>query len=99
MEFNENILSFNGEIYNYEDIKNILIKKRGIKFKSKSDTEVLLKALSIYGKNIVKQLNGMWAFAFYDSNTKNIILSRDRIGEKPLYYIKNNDGFLFCFGN
>tara|TARA_B100000686_G_C16758272_1_gene957015 strand:- start:245 stop:2077 length:1833 start_codon:yes stop_codon:yes gene_type:complete len=96
MEFNNNMLSFNGEIYNFKEIQNTIIKQNNIKMEGKSDTEVLLKALSLKGKEIIKQLNGMWAFAFYDYNKKQIILSRDRIGEKPLYYLKNNDGFYFA---
>ena len=82
------ILIFNGEIYNYLEIKNDLIKK-GIKFKTKSDTEVLLKFLNFEGEDQISRLDGMWAFAYYSKKKKYTVLSRDKFGEKPLYYYFN----------
>lgn len=87
------VLIFNGMIYNYLELKKNL-KKKGIKFKTNSDTEVLLKILNIYKEKAFKMLDGMWALAYFNFKTKDVILSRDRLGEKPLYY-KNDNGNLF----
>jgi asparagine synthase (glutamine-hydrolysing) len=75
---------FNGEIYNYKKIFKILSK--GYRFKTKSDTEVILAAYSEWGADCVMHLDGMFAFTIYDSIRKTIFISRDRVGEKPLYY-------------
>ena len=81
---------FNGEIYNFKDLRNEL-KQLGHKFFSNSDTEVLLLAYSQWGEDCLSKLNGMFAFAIYDDKRKKIFLARDRAGEKPLfYYFKNN---------
>ena len=96
MEYEENLLSFNGEIYNFHEIQKHLIQSYGLSFNSKSDTEVLLKGLSKKGIQLLNDLDGMWAFAFFDKMRDTIMLSRDRIGEKPLYYHKNADGFYFA---
>ena len=85
---------FNGEIYNYLEIKKNLILK-GIKFRTSSDTEVLLKSYIVYGINFLKKLEGMWSFAIFDKKQNKIILSRDRFGEKPLFYSIQNDGIYF----
>jgi asparagine synthase (glutamine-hydrolysing) len=85
---------FNGEIYNYLEIKKDLILK-GFKFHTTSDTEVLLKSYIVYGINFFKKLEGMWAFAIWDKKNSKLILSRDRFGEKPLFYSKQNDGIYF----
>ena len=85
---------FNGEIYNYIEIKKDL-KKLGHNFRTDSDTEVLLNAYIEYGENCVHYFNGMWAFAIWDNNKKKLFLSRDRFAEKPLYYYKSNDGIYF----
>lgn len=84
---------YNGEIYNLKDIKKILNNK--ISLKTNSDTELILSLYICYGPSFVNFLNGMWAFAIYDQNKKILMLSRDRIGEKPLFYKKNNQGFYF----
>ena len=85
---------FNGEIYNYLELKQKLIKK-GYLFKTESDTEVLLTAFIEYGEGFETHLEGMWAFAIYDDNQKKLYLSRDKFSEKPLYYKKNDDSFFF----
>ncbi len=85
---------FNGEIYNYIEIRNGL-KKLGYNFQTTSDTEVLLKAYIEYGEDCVNYFNGMWSFAIWDDRKNKLFLSRDRFGEKPLYYFKSNDGFYF----
>jgi len=77
---------YNGEIYNFEKIKDDL-KIKGHKFKSDTDTEVVLHAYEEYGFNCLNKFNGMWAFCLYDLNKKILFLARDRIGIKPLYYI------------
>ena len=94
-EEEDNVIIFNGEIYNYIELKNFLIKK-GEKFKSKSDTEVLLKYYKIYGEKCVDYFEGMWAFAIYDKRNKKIFLSRDRFSEKPLYYYTDKYGIYFA---
>jgi asparagine synthase (glutamine-hydrolysing) len=85
---------FNGEIYNYLELKKLL-KKKNVKFDSQSDTEVLLKGYFIYGNFFFKMLEGMWSLAIWDNNKKKLILSRDRFGEKPLYIFKSNNGIYF----
>jgi len=89
----EGIIIFNGMIYNYLEIKKKLQTKCA--FKTKSDTEVLLKFLNLYGVESLGLLDGMWSFAYYNFKKKKLILSRDRFGEKPLFYYKNNKTFLF----
>ncbi len=94
MEDEDSIISFNGEIYNYLELKKKLDIK---KLATNSDTEVLLKYLKIK-KNIPKDdLDGMWSYAYFDKKKKNLFLSRDRFGEKPLYYKVEKD--LIYFGS
>jgi len=84
---------FNGEIYNFEEIKSNLKHN----FKTKSDTEVIIA--SVYEKGIewfLSRANGMFALALYNSETKDLFLARDRLGIKPLYYTQNNSGLIFC---
>ncbi len=88
---------FNGEIYNYIELRNALIKKN-IKFKTNSDTEVLLNYYKYYGVECLKYFEGMWSFAIYDFKKKIIFLSRDRFGEKPLYYLVDDQNKFF-FGS
>jgi len=78
-------LVYNGEIYNYIELRAEL-ELLGFRFKTKTDTEVLLKAYQAYGESCLEKFNGMFAFALYDSLQQNIFLARDRIGIKPLYY-------------
>ena len=93
-EFKDKVLIFNGEIYNYLEIKKEL-EKKNISFETSSDTEVLIKALDFYKEEAFKKLEGMWAFALYDKTKNNILLSRDRFGEKPLCFKKTRDGIYF----
>lgn len=86
-------LIFNGEIYNYRELKEKYLKE--FAFNTKSDTEVLLYMFIKFGKDFEKKLNGMWAFAIYDENKQKLYLSRDRFGEKPLHYIVDNNQFYF----
>ncbi|MDP7196590.1 MAG: asparagine synthase (glutamine-hydrolyzing), partial [SAR202 cluster bacterium] len=92
--FNDCTLVFNGEIYNYLEVRESL-KKIGHTFTTDSDTEVLLKAYIEYGENCVQHFNGMWAFAIWDDKKKKLFLSRDRFAEKPLYYYQVVDGVYF----
>ena len=87
-------ITFNGEIYNYIELRDALYK-RGIHLNTSSDTEVLLHYFRIYGEKCVDFLEGMWAFAVYDTSNETLFLSRDRFGEKPLYYFENDEGFYF----
>lgn len=89
-------ITFNGEIYNFIELKRIL-QKEGYTFQSESDTEVILAAYDFWGKDCLKKFNGMWAFAIWDNSKKRLFLSRDRFGVKPLHYIyKQNDFFAFA---
>lgn len=85
---------FNGEIYNFKEIREQL-GREGYKFKSDSDTEIIIHAYKKWGYDCVKHFNGMWAFALYDSNKNKIFLSRDRIGKKPLYFYKKDGNLIF----
>ena len=92
---NENyILTFNGEIFNYREIKEEL-KLHGYSFKTNGDTEVLLKSYIFWGEKGVERFNGMWAFAIYDKIKKQIFCSRDRYGIKPFYYTFYKGKFVF----
>lgn len=88
-------LVFNGEIFNYKDIRNELIAL-GEKFETTSDTEVLLKSFIRDKEKCLEKLNGFFAFAIYDNEEKTIFLARDRMGIKPLLYRKTKDSFLFA---
>ena len=89
------IISFNGEIYNFQEIKQKL-KEEKVKFKSNSDTEVLIEAISNWGiKKTLIEISGMYAFALLDKKYKKIYLVRDRFGIKPLYFSFINGLFLF----
>ena len=88
------VITFNGEIYNYIEIRNDLMS-HGYQFKSKSDTEVILAAYDFWGEECVKQFNGMWAFAIYDNQKEILFCSRDRFGVKPFYYKESDTQFLF----
>ncbi len=91
------ILCYNGEIYNYKKIKNVLSMNHGVSFKGTSDTEVLLYALIEWGVDItLKKIKGMFSFSFYDTFEEKLSLARDPFGIKPLYYYKINKHFLFA---
>lgn len=94
-EDNSLVVIFNGEIYNYLELRDELKKKKH-KFKTHSDTEVLLHGYEEYGKNLPKHLRGMFAFAIYDIKKKTMFLARDNFGIKPLYYAMFNDTFMFA---
>ncbi len=86
---------FNGEIYNFLEVRKDL-EAIGHTFRSASDTEVLVAAFAEWGAKCLSRFNGMWAFAIWDSLEKRLFLSRDRMGEKPLYYFNNGRQFGFA---
>lgn len=88
-------ITFNGEIYNYRELRRELIGL-GVTFTSQTDTEVLLAAYEIWGEECLKRLNGMFAFAIYDRRQRKIFAARDRVGIKPLYYFCDNRCFVFA---
>ena len=96
--FNEDgtiAIVFNGEIYNFQEIRPEL-EKRGHRFNSDADTEAIIHAYEEYGFDCLKLFNGMFAFALWDSKKKLLFLARDRIGIKPLYYYYKDSKFLFA---
>ncbi|MFM7022712.1 MAG: asparagine synthase (glutamine-hydrolyzing) [Flavobacteriales bacterium] len=88
-------ITYNGEIYNYREIREEL-QQKGHRFFSNSDTEVILKAYQEWGTKCVDRFNGMWAFAIYDRKKALLWCSRDRVGVKPFYYFIDKDKFLFA---
>lgn len=88
------VMVFNGEIYNYKELKNELVEK-GYHFKTKTDTEVLIAAYDCYGKECVQRFNGMWAFAIYDKQKNELYCARDRFGIKPFYYFWDKNELIF----
>jgi asparagine synthase (glutamine-hydrolysing) len=95
---NENgdiILIFNGEIYNFQELRRDL-KNKGHKFKSESDAEVIIHSYEEEGIDCVKKFNGMWAFVIYDKKKKLLFFSRDRMGIKPLYYYYDKENIIFA---
>jgi len=86
---------FNGEIYNFQEKQEMLIKE-GYSFKSKSDTEVILALYDKFGKNCLEHLRGMFAFAIYDEQEKTIFCARDRVGKKPFKYYLDENVFIFA---
>ncbi|MFB3921707.1 MAG: asparagine synthase (glutamine-hydrolyzing) [Terriglobia bacterium] len=87
-------LVFNGEIYNYRELRGPLLE-RGHKFKTQSDGEVIAHLYEERGPDFVRELNGMFALALWDGRAKRLVLARDRAGEKPLYYWRGNDTLVF----
>lgn len=90
----ESTIIYNGEIYNYIELRKQLLI-RGIKLRTSSDTEVLLHYYLIYGEQCVQHFEGMWSFAIWDKRYQKLFLSRDRFAEKPLYYRETEEGFIF----
>lgn len=86
---------FNGEIYNYVEIRDELVS-RGVGFCSQSDTEVLLEAYKYWGTDCFARLNGFWTLAIYDFKKRTLLLSRDRIGKKPLYWTRHGTRVYFA---
>lgn len=89
------ILVFNGEIYNYKSFYSE-IESKGLVIKTGSDTEVLMLLFEIYGMNFLNRIQGMFAFAIWDTESKKLILARDRMGVKPLYYVFYQNAIYFA---
>jgi asparagine synthase (glutamine-hydrolysing) len=92
---NNYVVVFNGEIYNYIELRKDLINE-GVRFETQTDTEVLLNAYIHWGEDCLHRFNGMWAFAIFNRKDKKVFISRDRYGIKPFYYLQTNDYFAFC---
>src|SRR3989338_6464952 len=98
--FNEDksiVVVYNGEIYNFKEIKNDL-EKRGHRFYTDTDTEVIVHSYEQYGDKFVNLFNGIFAFALWDAKNKKLVLARDRAGIKPLCY-SSPDGNALLFGS
>ena len=93
--FDQSILVFNGEIYNYVDVRREL-RSLGHEFRTDGDSEVLAHALREWGEDALEKLEGMWAFGWYDERDGTLLLSRDRFGEKPLYLWRRDAGLYFA---
>ena len=85
---------FNGEIYNFQELRSDLIQ-RGHRFATEGDTEVIVHLYEEYGIDFVTHLNGMFAIAVWDARRRRLVIVRDRLGQKPLYYTKTRDGIVF----
>ena len=96
--FNENgkvCIVYNGEIYNYVELRQILLKK-GHRFKTDGDTEVIVHLYEEYGTECVNKLRGMFAIAIWDDARRQMFLARDQLGVKPLYYFADHERFVFA---
>jgi asparagine synthase (glutamine-hydrolysing) len=94
-EDEDSLLVFNGEIYNYCDLRQLL-QNEGVRFHTSSDTEVLFYLLKCYGKDAISKLNGMFSFCFINKKQDSFLMARDRLGIKPLYYKQSQSGFVFA---
>ena len=95
--FNENeyIIVYNGQLYNTQDLRNIL-KKEGFTFNGHSDTEVLLKSYIYWGYDVVNKLNGIYGFAIWNEKKQELFFARDHFGVKPFYYTLKDNNFIFA---
>lgn len=87
---------FNGEIYNYLELKELLMKNGIYDFRTNTDTEIIIDMYSLYKEKCLDYFNGMFAFAIYDKYTQEVFIARDRLGKKPLYYSKFKNTFVFA---
>lgn len=94
MTIDRKTIIFNGELYNYKEIRAEL-SSRGIECETNSDTEVLLRAIDAFGFEVLDRCEGMWAFAYLDHRRRRLTICRDRFGEKPLYVHRNGNGITF----
>ncbi|GAB6150670.1 asparagine synthase (glutamine-hydrolyzing) [Clostridium novyi] len=92
---NRHVIVFNGEIYNYLELKKLLCKRGYNKFKTSTDTEVILGLYEVFGEKCIEHLNGMFSFCIYDIEKKKMFIARDRLGVKPLYYFNKKGIFAF----
>ena len=94
-KYKDSIVVFNGEIYNYLELKSQL-EMMGASFQTSGDTEVVAVALDLWGDEAYSKFEGMWSLAYFNQKTMELSLSRDRFGEKPLYIFENDDGLFFA---
>ena len=92
--YGEYVIVYNGQIYNTKELRQIL-EEHDFTFESHSDTEVLLKSYIYYGKDVVNHLNGIFAFAIWDSEKEELFMARDHFGVKPLFYTMQNNSFIY----
>ena len=91
------VISYNGELYNYQKIKQELVERFSVKFRGNSDTEAVLYGVIHFGiDEFLRKADGMFAFAIYNKSRREVFLARDRVGEKPLYFFKSKEGLVFC---
>ncbi|GAB4128547.1 MAG: asparagine synthase (glutamine-hydrolyzing) [Raineya sp.] len=95
MHFGQYVITFNGEIYNFIEIRREL-EKKGYQFHTETDTEVILAAFQQWNEQCLHKFNGMWAMAIWDKKNQKLFLSRDRFGKKPLFYAFIEDKFIFA---
>ena len=93
--FGTYVIVYNGQIYNTKELKEVLIE-HNFEITTHSDTEILLKSYIYYGKDVVNHLNGIFAFAIFDSSKNEIFLARDHFGVKPLFYTFSNNTLIFA---
>ena len=91
----DNWITFNGEIYNFRELRKVL-QDHGCAFRTKTDTEVILKAYAVWGTDCVKRFRGIFAFGVCDRRRKTLFIARDQLGVKPLYYYCDPDSFIFA---
>ena len=94
-EDKQKVILFNGEIYNFKILKSEL-QQKGVEFVTHSDTEVIVKLYEYYGLSAFSMLDGMFAFSIFDKTLNKIFIARDFFGEKPLYYTKKNNYFIWA---
>lgn len=94
-ESKDKVIVFNGEIYNYRELRDKLLEK-GYKFKTKTDTEVILNSFEEWGKDSLSYIKGMFSFAIWDKKKQSLFLARDRMGEKPLFYYRDEEKIIFA---
>lgn len=90
------VIVFNGEIYNYQELRQNLIKQHHISFRSQSDTEVVLEMFRVYREKCLQYFIGMFAFTIYNTSTQQLFLARDHFGIKPLFFVQQNQKFAFA---
>src|SRR5207237_1198196 len=88
-------ITFNGEIYNFQALRSEL-EDLGHRFRTRTDTEVIVHAYEQWGTECVRRLRGMFAFGIWDQRQRRLFLARDRVGKKPLFYTQQRDCFLFA---
>src|SRR5262249_3042173 len=88
-------ITYNGKVFNFRDVRRELVA-RGLRFRSESDTEVILKGFSARGLDAIADCRGMFAFGFWNAQRRSLTLVRDRLGVKPLYYCHDGDTFIFA---